>query len=186
MHRNLIGLSFWNFLWCSWKLMYHHCLCVYMSVPITHHAPRCIQRCVSPMQEPHGHWLCECVSPPPMERQKPVWCWLSPRPHCLAMETRPSSWPPPPPHHNLDKTSRLQKKTPNQERRDLTNGSISIITAVVEDSAPSCYSRVIHFSCKSGEKTITAGSNQMKEVWLWDIRKLSLHCSQTSKTSKQV
>lgn len=82
------------------------CLNIWFS--ITHRAPQCIQQCVSPVQELHGHWRCVRVSPPPKERQKHAWCWLSPRPHCMAMERHSSSWPPP--HHNSDKTSRLWKQ----------------------------------------------------------------------------
>lgn len=84
------------------------------SRPPTHRAPRCTRRCAWPGRGPRARRRCALASPPPTERQKPAWCWPSRRrPHCLAMETRPSSWPPP--HHDPDKTSRLQGDT--AERR---------------------------------------------------------------------
>lgn len=84
------------------------------SSPPTHRALRCTRRCAWPGRGPRARQRCALASPPPTERQKPAWCWPSRRrPHCLAMETRPSSWPPP--HHDPDKTSRLQGDT--AERR---------------------------------------------------------------------
>lgn len=87
--------------------------CFWFSRSPTHRAPLCTRRCAWPVQGPRARRRCALASPPPAERQKPAWCWPSRRrPHCLAMETRPSSWPPP--HHDPDKTWRLQEDTAEQ------------------------------------------------------------------------
>lgn len=87
--------------------------CFRFSRSPTHRALLCTRQCAWPVRGPHVRWWCALAWPPPAERQKPAWCWPSRRrPHCLAMETRPSSWPPP--HHDPDKTSRLQRAATEQ------------------------------------------------------------------------
>lgn len=121
-------LTFWNpKVVQSSSLSGHFFLSNVQNFPqvVTHRAPLCTRQCASPVQEPRVRWLCVLGSPPPVEHQKPAWCWPNPRPHCLAMETRPSSWPPP--HHNPDKTSRLQRET--RQSKVWQNGKFFFVDA---------------------------------------------------------